>query len=204
MTEWITTPGYLNYDAAVSEMETRVAAIRAGEIAETVWLVEHPPLFTGGTSAKPEDLLTVRFPVYQTGRGGQYTYHGPGQRVVYVMKDLQKAGGDIRRYVWQLEEWIILTLAEFGITGERREGRIGIWVACDGTEKKIAAIGVRVRSGITYHGLAINVNPDLSHYAGIVPCGIEEFGVTSFADLGKDITMADLDAALKRTWGQVF
>lgn len=204
MTEFIHTQGLLNYEAAVSEMETRVAAIRAGEQGEAVWLVEHPPLFTGGTSAKNDDLLEARFPVYQTGRGGQYTYHGPGQRVAYVMLDLQKRGGDIRHYVWQLEEWIIRTLAEFGIKGERREGRIGIWVVSGSIENKIAAIGVRVRSGVTYHGLAINVNPDLSHYAGIIPCGIDEFGVTSFENLGKVISLAELDKALLKTWPEVF
>ena len=204
MVQFIQTPGHLNYEAAISEMESRVAAIRQGEQGETVWLVEHPPLFTGGTSAKPEDLLSARFPVYQTGRGGQYTYHGPGQRIAYVMLDLQARGGDVRRYVWQLEEWIIRTLAEFGITGERREGRIGIWVVSGTSENKIAAIGVRVRSGVTYHGLAINVNPDLSHYSGIIPCGINEFGVTSFEALGKTITLDQLDEALKKTWAGIF
>lgn len=205
MVEFIHTTGLVDYEAAVQEMEARVAAIRAGTKDETIWLIEHPSLYTGGTSSKSDDLLTGQFPVYQTGRGGQYTYHGPGQRIAYVMMDLQKRGGDIRHYVWQLEEWIIRTLAEFEITGERREGRIGIWVVDKtGGESKIAAIGVRVRSGVTYHGLAINVSPDLSHYAGIIPCGINEFGVTSFADLGKDITLAQLDDALKKTFGQVF
>lgn len=204
MVEFIHTKGLVDYNAAVTEMESRVAAIRAGTKEETVWLIEHPSLYTGGTSAKADDLLAAKFPVYQTGRGGQYTYHGPGQRIAYVMLDLQARGGDIRHYVWQLEEWIIQTLAVFGIIGERRTGRIGIWVVTGATENKIAAIGVRVRSGVTYHGLAININPDLSHYQGIIPCGIDEFGVTSFAALGKDVTMAQLDKALEKTWSQIF
>lgn len=204
MTEWITTPGLLDYEAAVSEMEQRVAAIREGSKPETVWLVEHPPLFTGGTSAKPQDLLEARFPVYQTGRGGQYTYHGPGQRVAYVMLDLQARGGDIRHYVRQLEEWVIRSLAALDIHAERREGRIGLWVVSGGMENKIAAIGVRVRHGVTYHGVAINVDPDLSHYAGIIPCGIQEFGVTSCAALGKPADFTLLDEALKQSWDGVF
>jgi lipoyl(octanoyl) transferase len=215
MVEFIHTPGLVNYEAAVSEMETRVAEIRAGTKPEAVWLLEHPPLYTGGTSAKPEDLLAAPFPVYQTGRGGQYTYHGPGQRIAYVMLDLQKNGGDVRKFVWQLEEWIIRTLAAFDITGERRAGRIGIWVATDNQEtrssseaiaqeNKIAAIGVRVRHGVTYHGLSVNIDPDLSHYAGIVPCGIDEFGVTSMAQLGKKISLTEFDQALKNTWEQIF
>ena len=216
MTEWITTPGLVNYETAITEMENRVAEIHAGTKPEAIWLLEHPPLYTGGTSAKDSDLIKAQFPVYQTGRGGQYTYHGPGQRIAYVMLDLQKRGGDIRKFVWQLEEWIIRTLAEFGIVGERREGRIGIWVrssseavaqtnkAHDDTESKIAAIGVRVRHGITYHGLAINVDPDLAHYAGIIPCGIDEFAVTSMAALGKKISLIELDQALKKTFSEIF
>ncbi len=205
MIEWISTPGLVNYDAAVTEMEQRAAGIRAGTSPETVWLLEHPSLYTGGTSAKDADLLEAKFPVYQTGRGGQYTYHGPGQRIAYVMVDLQKRGGDVRHYVWQLEEWIIQTLAQFNITGERREGRIGIWVVSEnGQENKIAALGVRVRSGVTYHGIAINVSTDLSHYNGIIPCGIDAFGVTSFEHLGVSATLAQLDDALKRTWSAVF
>jgi len=204
MTEWITTPGLVHYEAAIAEMEARVAAIRAGEKSEAVWLLEHPPLYTAGTSAKGDDLLHAQFPVHQTGRGGQYTYHGPGQRIAYVMLDLAARGGDIRKYVWQLEEWVIQTLAQFGITGERRDGRIGIWVAGHQTENKIAAIGVRVRSGVTYHGISINVEPDLSHYAGIVPCGINEFGVTSFAALNKKITLPELDSVLQKTFATIF
>jgi len=204
MTEWINTAGLVNYEAAVSEMETRVAAIRANAKPEAVWLLEHPSLYTAGTSARAGDLLNAQFPVFQTGRGGQYTYHGPGQRIAYVMVDLQNRGGDVRKFVWQLEEWLIRTLAEFGITGERREGRIGIWVVTDSGEAKIAAIGVRVRHGVTYHGISINVDPDLSHYAGIIPCGIQEFGVTSMAQLGKKISLTELDQALKKTWDNVF
>lgn len=205
MIEWITTPGLLDYDRAIAEMEQRVARIRAGTATEAVWLVEHPPLYTAGTSAKADDLLQARFPVFQTGRGGQYTYHGPGQRVAYVMLDLQARGGDIRHYVWQLEEWIIQALAAFGITGERRAGRVGIWVVCsNGIENKIAAIGVRVRHGVTYHGVAINVAPDLAHYNGIIPCGIAQHGVTSFKALGKDIKTPALDQALQATWSGIF
>lgn len=210
MIEWIHTNGLVHYEQAVTEMENRVAAIRAGTASEAVWLVEHPPLYTAGTSAKASDLLDAQFPVFQTGRGGQYTYHGPGQRVAYVMMDLAAMGGDIRRYVWQLEEWIIRTLAAFDIVGERREGRIGIWVRADqkeaaiGQENKIAAIGVRVRSGVTYHGIAINVSPDLSHFNGIVPCGISEFGVTSFHALGKKISLQELDDVLQAQFNSVF
>jgi lipoyl(octanoyl) transferase len=202
--EFITTPGLVHYEAAIAEMEARVAAIRAGSASEAVWLLEHPPLYTAGTSAKAADLLQAQFPVHQTGRGGQYTYHGPGQRIAYVMLDLQQRGGDIRKYVWQLEEWIIQTLAKFDVRGERREGRIGIWVAQDTTESKIAAIGVRVRSGVTYHGVSINLDPDLSHYNGIVPCGIDEFGVTSLAALGASYSPAAVDAALQKTFAQIF
>jgi lipoyl(octanoyl) transferase len=189
-------------------MENRVAEIRTESKPETIWLLEHPSLYTGGTSAKESDLLATPFPVHQTGRGGQYTYHGPGQRIAYVMLDLQKRAkgqqADVRKFVWQLEEWIIRTLAEFKIKGERREGRIGIWVTSENGENKIAAIGVRVRHGVTYHGLSINVDPDLSHYAGIIPCGINEFGVTSMKELGKKISLTELDQALKKTWEDIF
>ncbi len=208
--EWSTAPGLLPYPDAVAAMEARVAAIQAGAEGEQVWLVEHPPLYTAGTSAKPSDLLEARFPVYETGRGGQLTYHGPGQRVAYVMLDLKRRSPDIRAYVAGLEEWIMAALATFGITAERREGRVGLWVAMErhgglpGTEAKIAAIGVRVRHWITFHGAAINLKPDLSHYAGIVPCGIREHGVTSLNALGVDATMDDLDAALKEAWPAVF
>ena len=187
-----------------------MAGIRVGEDRELVWLVEHPPLYTAGTSAKPADLLDARFPVHETGRGGQLTYHGPGQRVAYVMLDLKRRNPDIRAYVAALEDWVTGALATFGVEAERRAGRVGLWVAMDrygalpGAEAKIAAIGVRVRHWITYHGVAINLAPDLSHYAGIVPCGIAEHGVTSLATLGIGATMADLDAALMAAWPAAF
>lgn len=186
-------------------MEARVEVIKNGG-PELVWLLEHPPLYTGGTSARADDLLDKRFPVYETGRGGEYTYHGPGQRVAYVMLNLKKRQQepDIKKYIWQLEEWIIHTLAQFNVIGERREGRVGIWVIHDNTESKIAAIGVRVRHWVSYHGIAINNNPDLSHFSGIVPCGIKGYGVTSLAALGKDVPMADLDSALKASFAEVF
>jgi lipoyl(octanoyl) transferase len=208
--DWTTAPGLVPYLDAVAAMEARVAAIRAGSEREQIWLVEHPPLYTAGTSAKPADLLEARFPVHETGRGGQLTYHGPGQRVAYVMMDLKRRSPDVRAYVAGLETWIMQALATFGVTAERREGRIGLWVAMErhgglpGTEAKIAAIGVRVRHWITFHGAAINLAPDLTHYAGIVPCGIREHGVTSLKALGVDATMADLDAALKEAWPAVF
>jgi lipoyl(octanoyl) transferase len=204
--EWRNSDAPVPYPEALAVMEERVALIRAGEAPELVWLLEHPPLYTAGTSARPADLLAPeRFPVYAAGRGGQYTYHGPGQRVVYLMLDLQRRRPDLRAYVWRLEEWVIRTLQEFGIGGERRTGRIGIWVVKpDGREAKIAAIGVRVRRWVTFHGLAINLDPALEHFAGIVPCGIREFGVTSFADLGRATRMAELDEALQRTFPEVF
>lgn len=205
--DWIISQGLIDYPAAVTEMERRVAAIRAGEEDEAIWLLEHPPLYTAGTSAKAEDLVEARFPVYESGRGGQYTYHGPGQRVAYVMLDLKKQQNepDIKKFVWQLEEWIIRTLAEFGIQGERREGRVGIWVVGEGgREDKIAAIGVRVRHWVTYHGISINMSPDLSHFSGIVPCGIKEHGVTSFLNLNKKISMQRLDNALKNNFDTAF
>ena len=187
-------------------MDERVAGIHEGSQEECVWLLEHPPLYTAGTSAKDVDLLEPRFPVFKTGRGGEYTYHGPGQRVAYAMLDLKKRGApDLKKYVWNLEEWIIRTLAEFDVTGERRCGRIGIWVDMpDGSEKKIAAIGVRVRRWVTMHGIAINVDPDLSHFDGIVPCGISEHGVTSLAGLGVEASMAQVDAVLKDVFEVVF
>ena len=185
-------------------MEMLVHAIRAGTAPETVWLLEHPPLYTAGTSARPADLLTPRFPVYPAGRGGQYTYHGPGQRVAYVMLDLKQRKPDLRWYVAALEDWLIATLAVFGVCGERRAGRVGIWVATGDTEKKIAAIGVRIRQWVTFHGIALNVNPDLSHFQGIVPCGLSTFGVTSLADLGVTVRMADVDAALQATFPRFF
>lgn len=213
MTEWITAPGLTEYAPATAFMEARAAAIAAGEADELVWLVEHPPLYTAGTSAKAADLLQARFPVHETGRGGQYTYHGPGQRVVYVMLDLNRRGRDIRAFVQTLEHWVIDTLAEFNLRGEIREGRVGVWIARpdkpplpDGTmrEDKIAAIGVKLRKWVSFHGISINVEPDLAHYAGIVPCGIQGHGVTSLVDLGLPVGMADLDLALRRTFSRRF
>jgi lipoyl(octanoyl) transferase len=205
--EWHISRDLVAYPAAVEAMEARVAGIRAGTAPELVWLLEHPPLYTAGTSARLADLVDPhRLPVHWTGRGGQLTYHGPGQRVAYLMLDLRKRGADLRAYVSGLEDWIIAALAELGIRGERRAGRIGIWVAQpDGREDKIAAVGVRIRHWITYHGISINVAPDLAHYDGIVPCGIrateqEPFGVTSLQKLGSDATMRDLDEALRRTF----
>jgi len=205
--EWRFSDRPVTYPDAVAAMETRVAAIHEGREPELVWLVEHPPLYTAGTSARPEDLLDQRFPVYTTGRGGQHTYHGPGQRVGYVMLDLKRRGQDVRAYVHQLEEWLIATLDRFNVKGERREGRVGIWVdRGNGREDKIAAIGVRVRHWITYHGVALNVDCDLSHFAGIVPCGIAtpKFGVTSLLDLGITATMPDVDSAMRAAFDEVF
>lgn len=203
--EWRKSSAPVDYPEAVAWMERRVAAIRDGNEAECVWLLEHPPLYTAGTSADPADLLTPdRFPVHQTGRGGEYTYHGPGQRVGYVMLDLKARTPDVRRFVNDLERWVIGTLAEFGIAGERREGRVGVWVVTPGGEKKIAALGIRLRRWVSFHGISINLNPDLEHFGGIVPCGIQDYGVTSFADLGVTAGMDDLDAALKRQFEKVF
>lgn len=203
---WRISDALVPYPAAVAEMEACVGLIADGRARERVWLLEHPPLYTAGTSAKNEDLLTpVRFPVFSTGRGGQFTYHGPGQRVGYVMIDLRKRGNDVRRFVHDLEEWLIQTLAAFNIRGERREGRIGIWVARKGgREDKVAALGIRVRRGITYHGVSFNVDPDLEHFSGIVPCGIQGHGVTSLADLGLTTTMSDVDLALRTAFESVF
>jgi lipoyl(octanoyl) transferase len=208
--EWRISDRIVDYADAVAAMDARVAAIRAGTQPEMVWLLEHPPLYTAGTSAQPRDLLDHdRFPVHQSGRGGQYTYHGPGQRVAYVMLDLKRRGADVRGYVHDLEEWLIRTLARFAVRAERRPGRVGIWVqrpAMGGgtREDKIAAIGVRVRHWVTFHGVALNVEPDLSHFAGIVPCGIAEHGVTSLWDLGLTPTLEDVDAALMATFPEVF
>jgi len=201
--------GLVAYPEAVAAMEARVAAIHAGTMPELLWFLEHPPLYTAGTSARESDLLLPdRFPVFQTGRGGQHTYHGPGQRVVYVMLDLKQRGQDVRCFVRDLEDCIIGALATLGVTGERREGRIGIWVARDvgglPREDKIGAIGVRVRHWVTYHGLAINVSPDLTHFAGIVPCGVTAHGVTSLRDLGMKAGLPELDAALKAAFADVF
>ena len=214
MVDWLTSTGLTDYDRAVTEMEARAAAIRSGSANEAIWLVEHPPLYTAGTSAKPSDLTDPgRFPVHASKRGGQYTYHGPGQRVAYVMLDVSKRGQDVRRFVHDLESWIIAALAEFNVKGEIREGRVGVWVTRpdkaplpDGSprEDKIAALGIRLRKWVSFHGLSINVDPDLSHFDGIVPCGIRDHGVTSLVDLGLPVTMEDVDVALKRTFGQVF
>jgi lipoyl(octanoyl) transferase len=196
--EWRRSPGLVPYPEAVSAMEERVAAILAGEARELVWLLEHPPLYTAGTSAAPDELLgTLDLPVHRSGRGGRFTYHGPGQRVVYVVLDLRRRKPDLRDFVWRLEEWVIRSLARLGVAAGRRPGRIGIWVSTSPEgEAKIGAIGVRVRRWVSYHGIAVNVSPDLSHFAGIVPCGIRGFGVTSLAALGCPASMADLDAAL--------
>lgn len=202
--EWTVRPGLLPYPEAVAFMEARAAAIADGTAPDLVWLVEHPPIYTAGTSAHEEDLLDPRFPVYPTGRGGQYTYHGPGQRVGYVMLNLKPRGGDVRKYVHDLEEWIIRALKRFDVTAERREGRVGIWVVRGTQEDKIAAIGVRVRRWVTFHGIALNVAPDLSHFGGIVPCGIRGHGVTSLADLGITASMTEVDTALKAAFEEVF
>lgn len=214
MVEWRRSDSLVPYEHALAEMEARVAQIAAGEADELIWLLEHPPLYTAGTSAKPADLTDPeRFPVYEARRGGEYTYHGPGQRIAYVMLDVGKRGRDVRKFVNQMEEWVIATLAEFNVRGERREGRVGVWVVrndkplnVDGTprEDKVAAIGIRLRKWVSFHGLSINVEPDLSHFDGIVPCGIREHGVTSLVDLGLPVTTQDLDATLERTFAQVF
>lgn len=204
--EWRISGDPVPYTQAVDWMEQRVAAIRNDGAADCVWLLEHPPLYTAGTSANAADLLQPdRFPVFHSGRGGEYTYHGPGQRVGYVMLDLKPRGQDIRRFVHDLESWVIATLAAFGVTGERRDGRVGVWVVRDdGQEDKIAAIGVRVRRWVSFHGISINVAPDLDHFSGIVPCGIQEHGVTSLADLGIDARMAEVDAVLKQAFLTIF
>ncbi|MCA3564551.1 MAG: lipoyl(octanoyl) transferase LipB [Methylocystis sp.] len=213
--EWVVADGPVVYAEAVAEMERHVAAIADGGGRERIWLVEHPPLYTAGTSARTADLLDPRFPVFDTGRGGQFTYHGPGQRVAYVMLDLDRRTKDLRRFVAALEAWLILTLASFNVRAFRREDRVGVWVArpdkphgIDGAmaEDKIAAIGIRVRRWVTFHGISLNVEPDLGHFAGIVPCGVAEqhYGVTSLADLGLPVTMADADAALKAAFAEVF
>jgi lipoyl(octanoyl) transferase len=214
MVDWQHWDGPVPYETALAAMEARVAAIAAGSAPEAVWLLEHPPLYTAGASARPEDLTDPhRFPVHQVRRGGQYTYHGPGQRVVYTMLDLNTRGRDVRQFVCALENWVIATLAEFGVRGERRTGRVGVWVVRpdrppnpDGTpaEDKIAAIGVKLRKWVSFHGLSINLDPDLDHFSGIVPCGIRGHGVTSLVDLGLPVSMADLDAALARTFPRHF
>lgn len=210
MVEWKFSDGLTDYRQAETFMQTRAQAIAEGRAGECIWLVEHPPLYTAGTSAKPADLTDPdRFPVFATRRGGQYTYHGPGQRVVYAMLDVGARGHDVRRFVQDLEGWVIATLAEFGVTGHIRAGRVGVWVerpdkapGPDGAlrEDKIAAIGIRLRKWVSFHGVSINVDPDLGHFSGIVPCGIRDHGVTSLVDLGLPVTMGDLDVALRRTF----
>jgi lipoyl(octanoyl) transferase len=213
--EWVVAEGLVPYPDAVAEMERLAAAIAEGRAAERIWLVEHPPLYTSGTSARAADLLDRRFPVFDTGRGGQFTYHGPGQRVAYVLLDLERRAKDLRRFVAALEAWIIGALARFNVTAERREDRVGVWVkrpdkapGIDGgmAEDKIAAIGIRVRRWVTFHGISLNVEPDLSHFTGIVPCGVADrhFGVTSLVDLGLPLAMADADAALKAAFVDIF
>lgn len=214
MIEWQISDTPVHYGDALAVMEARAVAIRAGTAPEMIWLLEHPPVYTAGTSAKPSDLRDPdRFPVHNVGRGGQYTYHGPGQRVVYVMLDVGARGRDVRRFVQQLEAWVIATLAEFGVTGELRAGRVGVWVTSPdkprspgGTlvEHKIAAIGVKLRKWVSFHGLSLNVEPDLTHFDGIVPCGITEHGVTSLVDLGRPVTMDDVDVALRRCFADIF
>ena len=197
--EWRVSDGLVPYDEALAFMEERAAAIRAGAARECVWLVEHPPIFTAGTSASPAELSNpLDFPVFEAGRGGRYTYHGPGQRVGYLMLDLERRGRDVRRLVCGLEEWVIATLAELGVDAHRAPGRIGIWVGKGAEEAKIAALGIRIKSWVTLHGFSINVAPDLGHFGGIVPCGISEFGVTSLKEIGKEMALARVDGALKR------
>lgn len=207
--EWAISEGLVPYQAALDAMNARAAAIREAGAPQLVWLLEHPPLYTSGTSARPQDLLTPnRFPVHETGRGGQFTYHGPGQRIAYVMLDMRQRGGDVRGLVCDIERWVIGALAAFNVKGERREGRVGIWVRRpekgECKEDKIAAIGLRVSRWVTTHGLSFNVEPDLTHYDGIVPCGITEHGVTSLADLGLPVSMADADIALKTAFEEIF
>jgi lipoyl(octanoyl) transferase len=212
--EWAIAEGLVGYEEAVAVMEERVAAIAAGRAAERVWLVEHPPLYTAGTSARDEDLVDPgRFPVFRSGRGGQFTYHGPGQRVAYVMLDLNRRVPDLRRYVAALEAWLIGTLAAFNVRGERREDRVGVWVrrpdrpggpGGESAEDKIAAIGIRVRRWVTYHGVSLNVEPDLGHFTGIVPCGVRRHGVTSLVDLGIPVTMPEVDSVMRAAFEEVF
>ena len=208
--EWRVSEGFVPYPDAIAQMDERAAAIAEGKAGELVWLLEHPSLYTSGTSAQPADLLDSRFPVFEAGRGGQFTYHGPGQRVVYLMLDLKARKPDVRAYVATLEEWIIRTLAAFNVRGERREDRIGVWVARpeqgEGREDKIAAIGIRIRKWVSLHGISLNVDPDLSHFSGIVPCGVsaQRYGVTSLVDLGLPVTLNDVDLALNREFENLF
>ena len=203
----IISKGFQEYETCLAEMEAIVADIKHGRDSDQIWLLDHPTLYTAGTSANADDLLNAQFPVFETGRGGEYTYHGPGQRVAYVMVDLKKrmTTPDIKKYIWMLEQWIIDTLQQFDIVGERRTGRVGIWVVMpDGSESKIAAIGVRIRHWVTFHGISINLNPDLSHFNGIVPCGISNHGVTSIHELNPEVTMDDLDRAMRLTAEETF
>jgi lipoyl(octanoyl) transferase len=208
--EWLRSRDPVDYDTALTVMTERAAAIARGEALELVWLLEHPPLYTAGTSARPHELIDARFPVYQTGRGGQFTYHGPGQLVAYLMLDLKRRAPDVRRFVATVEEWVIRTLGALGVTGERRDDRIGVWVGRPGSnhgaEDKIAAIGVRIRQWVTLHGVALNVAPDLSHFSGIVPCGISDarYGITSLAALGIKSSMAEIDDILRREFEPLF
>jgi lipoyl(octanoyl) transferase len=206
--EWLAADGLVAYETALAQMDSRAAAIADGAAPELAWLLEHPPLYTAGTSARPEELLDARFPVYTAGRGGQFTYHGPGQRVAYVMLDLGRRGADVRRFVASLEEWLIRTLAAFDVRGERREDRIGVWVVRPalGREDKIAALGIRLRRWVSLHGIALNVDCDLSHFSGIVPCGVTgpNYGVTSLADLGVRTSMAEVDRVLRREFERLF
>jgi lipoyl(octanoyl) transferase len=202
--EWRVSRRPVLYPDAVQIMESRVEGISSGICSEQVWLLEHPPLYTAGTSTKEADILYARLPVYKTGRGGQLTYHGPGQRVAYVMLDLKTRKADVRRFVRDLEEWLILALRKFDVKGERRPGRVGIWVQNAVREEKIAAVGVRIRRWVTFHGVSLNIDPDLSHYSGIVPCGVKEYGVTSLSALGISTNMADVDAALKESFQEIF
>ena len=208
--EWRVDDALVGYDAALAHMEARAAAIAEGRVREQVWLLEHPSLYTAGTSAKPSDLVEARFPVHATGRGGQFTYHGPGQRVAYVMLDLKRRGPDVRRFVAGLEAWIIATLAAYNVRGERREHRVGVWVRRpdkgDGHEDKIAAIGIRLKRWVSLHGISLNVEPDLTHFSGIVPCGVTDprLGVTSLVDLGIPVTMAEVDGALRTAFEEIF
>lgn len=214
LVEWTHLPGLAPYEPTLAAMEARAEAIARGEADEAIWLLEHPPLYTAGTSARDADLVDPgRFPVIRTGRGGQYTYHGPGQRIVYTMLDVRARGGDVRCFVRALERWVIAALAEFNVTGEIRPGRVGVWVVrpdrpanpdCSPAEDKIAAIGIKIRRWVSFHGISINVEPDLSHFSGIVPCGIRDHGVTSLVDLGLPVTLADLDAALLKTFPAAF
>lgn len=202
---WEIAPAPVAYDEAVARMEREVEVIAKGNAPELVWLLEHPALYTAGTSARDSDLIIPsRFPVHHTGRGGQYTYHGPGQRVAYVMLDLKRRGQDVRAFVTGLEEWLIATLAAFNVKGERREDRVGVWVRRGEREDKIAAIGIRVRHWVSFHGISLNVDPDLTHFDGIVPCGVKDHGVTSLVDLGLTVTMSDADVALKKTFQHIF